>query len=49
MLINAETQDKLRKVLTRDQFDRMTQYGREMRDKWRRENPRRMPPGGFRP
>jgi hypothetical protein len=41
MLLHAETQEKLRRVLTRDQFDRMTQYGREQREKWRKEHPRR--------
>ena len=48
MMIHAETQEKLRKVLSREQFDRMTQHGREMREKWRKEHPRRGPPGGSR-
>ena len=42
MQIHAETQEKLRKVLSREQFDKMIQHGREMREKWR-QGPRRGP------
>ncbi len=44
MLIHAETQEKLRRILTREQFDRMTQLTREKQEKWRKEHPRRGPP-----
>lgn len=45
MLLHAETQEKLRRVLTREQFDRMTQYAKEKREQWRKEHPRRMGEG----
>ena len=44
MLIHAETQEKLRRILTREQFDRMTQLTREKYEKWRKDHPRRGPP-----
>jgi Spy/CpxP family protein refolding chaperone len=44
MLIHAESQERLRRVLSKDQFERMIQHGKEMREKWRRENPHRRPP-----
>ena len=43
MLIHAETQEKLRRILTREQFDRMTQLTREKFEKWRKDHPRRGP------
>ena len=45
LFLHSETQEKMRKILTREQFDRMTAAMKEMREKWMREHPRRGPGG----
>ena len=51
MAIHAETQDKVRKVLTKEQFDKLTTLAREMFDKrmqeWRQKGREFGGPGGF--
>lgn len=46
IMLHAETQEKLRKILTREQFDRMMAAMKEQREKWMKEHPRPGPGGG---
>ena len=43
IMIHANAQEKLRKVLTKDQFDKMTQMANEMRQKWMEQRGNRGP------
>ena len=47
IMIHANAQEKLRKILSKEQFDKMTEMAREMHEKWRKEMESRGGQRGF--